>query len=125
VLRADRLLVVLGSAQAVRALRPDLRAVAQLPLSLCVTAHGDGLDADVDFVSRYFAPNHGVPEDPVTGSAHCVLTPFWANRLGKTSLRARQVSERGGEMTCELAGDRVRLLGSAVLVMRGTLYVPE
>jgi PhzF family phenazine biosynthesis protein len=124
VLQADRSIAVLDSAQAVRALRPDLRALAQLSCpAVCVTARGDGADADVDFVSRYFAPAHGVPEDPVTGSAHCVLTPYWAERLGRTRLRARQVSARGGEIDCELAGDRVLMTGSAVLIMRGTLYL--
>jgi PhzF family phenazine biosynthesis protein len=124
VLQADRLLALLGSAHAVRSLRPDLHAMAQLACpSVCVTARGDAGDADVDFVSRYFAPAHGVPEDPVTGSAHCVLAPFWAERLGKTRLRARQVSARGGELECELAGDRVLMTGGAVLVMRGTLYL--
>mgnify|MGYP003693719595 CR=1 FL=1 len=76
---------------------------------------------DVDFVSRFFAPRKGVPEDPVTGSAHCTLVPFWAGRLGRTRLTARQLSTRGGEIACELAGDRVRLAGHAVTFMEGSL----
>jgi predicted PhzF superfamily epimerase YddE/YHI9 len=78
----------------------------------------------VDFVSRFFAPSQGVPEDPVTGSAHCTLTPYWAQRLERTALRARQVSARGGEVGCTLRGDRVTLAGAAVLVIRGTLLLP-
>jgi predicted PhzF superfamily epimerase YddE/YHI9 len=74
-------------------------------------------------LSRFFAPARGVPEDPVTGSAHCRLVPYWAGRLGKTSLRARQVSARGGELACRLVGDRVQLAGDAVLVVTGTLHL--
>ncbi len=74
-------------------------------------------------MSRYFAPSYGIPEDPVTGSIHCSLAPYWAQRLGKTSLYARQVSERGGELWCELAGERVVLKGRAVLTMQGSLLV--
>jgi predicted PhzF superfamily epimerase YddE/YHI9 len=79
----------------------------------------------VDFVSRYFAPHRGVPEDPVTGSAHCVPAPYWAQRLSKRTLRARQVSARGGELRCELREDRVLLGGQCVLVKSGALQVPE
>ena len=77
----------------------------------------------VDFVSRYFAPNHGIDEDPVTGSAHCVLTPYWAARLGKHQLKARQISARGGELMCTLRGDRITLAGRAVLYLEGTITV--
>ena len=112
------------TAAQVRALAPDLAAVAKLDyFGVSVTAPGGGADADVDFVSRFFAPARGVPEDPVTGSAHCRLVPLWAERLGKTELTARQVSARGGELACQLAGDRVRLSGDAVLVMTGTLHL--
>jgi predicted PhzF superfamily epimerase YddE/YHI9 len=76
---------------------------------------------DVDFVSRFFAPRFGVDEDPVTGSAHCCLTPFWADRLGKSILSARQLSSRGGELQVELAGDRVKLRGTCVTTLRGSL----
>lgn len=122
VLKARDLIALFDTAAAVRGLRPDLAAIARLDsFAVSVTAPGTGDDADVDFVSRFFAPARGVPEDPVTGSAHCSLTPFWAKRLGKASLRARQVSARGGELWCTLAGDRVRLAGEAVLVLIGSL----
>ena len=88
---------------------------------MAVTAPGD----QVDFVSRFFAPKYGIPEDPVTGSAHCELTPYWAAKLNKTRLRARQVSRRGGEVTCELRGERVALAGSAVLFMEADIYIPD
>lgn len=84
-----------------------------------VTAKGDS----ADFVSRFFAPEVGVPEDPVTGSAHCNLIPFWAERLGKNELFARQVSARGGELFCELNGNRVKIGGNAVLYLKGEIYV--
>jgi PhzF family phenazine biosynthesis protein len=123
VVRARSLFAVLDDAAAVRAVTPDFAALAALPTSLGVTAPGAGETRPVDFVSRYFAPGFGVPEDPVTGSAHCTLAPLWAARLGKTSLRARQVSRRGGELSCELAGDRVLIGGKACLVIKGTLRV--
>ena len=84
----------------------------------------DKVDADgTDFVSRYFAPNFGVDEDPATGSAHCVLTPYWAERLGKRQLKARQISTRVGELLCTLKGDRVTLTGHAVLYLEGAITV--
>jgi predicted PhzF superfamily epimerase YddE/YHI9 len=86
-----------------------------------VTAPGD----DCDFVSRYFAPRVGVPEDPVTGSAHCALIPYWAKRLGKRELHARQVSPRGGELFCEDRGERVGIGGTAVTYVEGTLRMNE
>jgi PhzF family phenazine biosynthesis protein len=110
----------LGSAAAVRAVTPDLAAVAAFGTSVCVTATGADEAAPVDFVSRFFAPAHGVPEDPVTGSAHCTLTPYWIARLGKPRLRARQVSGRVGELSCTLDGERVRLGGACRLVITGT-----
>jgi len=76
-----------------------------------------------DIVSRFFAPAYGIPEDPVTGSAHCALTPYWTKRLGKSQLHARQLSARGGELWCEMVGERVILRGKAVLTMQGTLEV--
>jgi len=118
-------LVLLDTAAEVRALRPDFAAVAKIGIGkVIVTAPGNGADADVDFVSRFFGPGVGINEDPVTGSAHCVLTPFWAGRLEKTVMQARQVSRRGGELRCELAGDRVKMSGNAVLVKSGTLHLP-
>ena len=113
----------LESAAAVRAVRPDLAAVAAFGTSVCVTATGADEAAPVDFVSRFFAPAHGVPEDPVTGSAHCTLTPYWAERLGKQRLRARQVSRRGGELACEVAGERVNIGGACRLVITGTFRI--
>jgi predicted PhzF superfamily epimerase YddE/YHI9 len=77
----------------------------------------------VDFVSRFFAPSHGIDEDPVTGSAHCTLTPYWSRRLGKTAMQARQISKRGGELWVEMTGERVRISGQAVLYLRGTVTV--
>ncbi|MBT5676101.1 MAG: PhzF family phenazine biosynthesis protein [Rhodospirillaceae bacterium] len=82
-----------------------------------ITAPGE----EVDFVSRFFAPKHNIPEDPVTGSAHCMLTPYWAGRLGKTTLQARQVSARGGDLVCSLAGDRVKISGRATEYMIGEI----
>ena len=103
---------------AVRALSPDFKALALLP-PVIATAPG----TDVDFVSRFFAPSFGVDEDPVTGSAHCTSTPYWAERLGRDELVARQVSARGGELRCALRGDRVAVAGDAVLYLRGTIHV--
>jgi predicted PhzF superfamily epimerase YddE/YHI9 len=78
---------------------------------------------ECDFVSRFFAPGVGIPEDPVTGSAHCTLIPYWARRLGKSTLRARQVSARGGELFCEDAGERVKMGGRAVIYLSGEIEV--
>ena len=87
-----------------------------------VTAPGD--EPGVDFVSRFFAPYAGVPEDPVTGSAHCLLIPYWAAKLDKTTLHARQISWRGGDLYCELLGSRVLIGGHVVPYMNGTIDVP-
>jgi PhzF family phenazine biosynthesis protein len=115
-------LAVFDTAEEIRALTPDLDRIERLDcFAVCVTAPGTGDDDDVDFVSRFFVPAQGIPEDPVTGSAHSTLVPYWAEKLGKNTLRARQVSSRGGELWCELRGDRVRIAGHAVLVMTGTL----
>ena len=123
-LRARDLLAVFDDAEQVRALRPDLAAVAALDtFAVITTAPGGAPDDDVDFVSRFFAPAKGVPEDPVTGSAHCTLVPYWAQRLGHTRLRARQVSRRSGDIACELRGERVRLVGHAVLVKTGAVFI--
>jgi len=118
VYRARDVMVVLEDEAAVRALRPDLEILKGLPtLGVIVTAPG----FTHDFVSRCFFPGDAVPEDPVTGSAHCTLVPYWSRRLGKTHLRAFQASARGGELACELVGDRVRLGGRAVKVIEGWL----
>jgi len=117
-LRATNWLAVLDDESAVRAVKPDFATLATLhPYGVIVTAPGDGCD----FVSRFFGPSFGIPEDPVTGSAHCTLTPFWAARLGKRQLRARQVSRRGGELSCEDRGDRVRLAGRCALYLEGEI----
>lgn len=87
-----------------------------------IIATAPGADG-VDFVSRFFMPNCVLPEDPVTGSSHCTLIPYWAQRLGKTTLRARQLSARGGDLLCEHAGDRVRIAGQAALYLRGEIEV--
>ena len=116
-----RALAVYDHAGDVAALKPDFAAMRAAPgADAIVTAPGDG---DIDFVSRYFAPNHGVDEDPATGSAHCVLTPYWAGRLGKRQLRARQISARVGDLICTLRDDRVTLAGHAVLYLEGTITV--
>lgn len=104
----------------VRALKPDFRARALLDIhGVIATAPG----RDCDFVSRFFAPQAGIDEDPVTGSAHCRLVPYWARRLGKATLFARQVSARGGELWCELRGERVRMAGHAVPYLEGTIEI--
>lgn len=106
---------------AVQTLQPDFRAILALDCrGVIVTARG----TTCDFVSRFFAPKVGIDEDPVTGSAHCGLVPFWAARLGKTALLARQLSERGGELRCALRSNRVLMSGYAVLYSEGTLFLP-
>jgi predicted PhzF superfamily epimerase YddE/YHI9 len=115
---AEDIMVVLEDEKSVRALRPDFSALSKVECrGVIVTARGDRSD----FVSRFFAPRVGVPEDPVTGSAHCVLIPYWAGLLGKKSLHALQVSKRGGELFCEARGDRVLIAGKAVLYLEGAI----
>lgn len=117
-------LCVYPNEQDVRSLRPDHAALARLtPGRFIVTAPGRA--GDCDFVSRFFAPDAGIVEDPVTGSAHCVLMPYWSQRLGHTSLHARQVSARGGELWCEQRGDRTRIAGESVLYLRGEIVLPR
>ncbi|MEO6879408.1 MAG: PhzF family phenazine biosynthesis protein [Mycobacteriaceae bacterium] len=116
------LLVELADARTVRSLRPDIAALGALPhRGVIVTAAGDR--PGIDCVSRFFGPAVGVDEDPVTGSAHCVLAPFWASQLGRDELRGEQASARGGEVGMVLRGDRVQLSGHAVTVWRGELAV--
>ncbi|HVP38233.1 MAG TPA: PhzF family phenazine biosynthesis protein [Candidatus Saccharimonadales bacterium] len=118
VAKARDLLAVFATEADVRGLQPDFVALARLDaLGVIVTAPG----TDCDFVSRFFAPRAGIPEDPVTGSAHCTLVPYWSRRLGKTRLHARQVSPRGGELFCEDRGSRVRIAGRAVEYLKGTI----
>ena len=111
-------LVEVATEAEVRALRPDLRALAAHPMAI-VTAPAS--EAPFDIASRVFGPGVGIDEDPVTGSAHCLLAPWWAPRLGRDELRARQVSARGGDLHLRLAGDRVSVAGHAVTVLTGTL----
>ncbi len=121
VLRARDHLVLYGSAAEIAALTPDLAALAKVDCwAVIVTAPGEN---GIDFVSRFFAPAQGVPEDPATGSAHCTLVPYWAKRLGKTELEARQLSRRGGALSCALDGDRVSIAGKAVLYLEGRIAV--
>lgn len=117
---ADNYFVVYASEQDVKGVHPHFRLLEKLhPAGVAITAPGD----DADFVSRYFAPSYGVPEDPVTGSTHCSLAPYWTQRLGKTKLYARQLSERGGELWCEVKRERVVIKGKAVLTLRGELLI--
>lgn len=117
------MLVLLENEQAVRDVKPDFEAMAKIlpQWGMVPTAPG----SDCDFVSRYFDPRDAVPEDPVTGSAHCSLAPFWAEKLGKETLVARQLSRRGGTLHCTMQGDRVSIGGNAVLYLDGTLHIPE
>lgn len=118
VLIADNYLLVYASAADVLALHPQMAGLMDLgPRGVIATAPGE----NCDFVSRFFVPSHGIPEDPVTGSTHCTLVPFWADRLGKVDLHARQVSQRGGDLFCRAEGDRVRIAGHAVLYLEGEI----
>ncbi|CAJ1799983.1 TPA: PhzF family phenazine biosynthesis protein [Aeromonas hydrophila] len=118
-----KFLLELACEEEVRALTPDFQALRALPgRGLMVTAPSRG--PDHDFVSRYFAPWVGVDEDPVTGSNHCALVPFWAERLGKRQLRARQISARGGELRLELQENRVLMAGQAVTLWQGEWLLP-
>jgi PhzF family phenazine biosynthesis protein len=120
-LAARDYLAVYDSADDILALSPDFAALAALDrFAVIVTAPGTG---ETDFVSRFFAPARGVDEDPVTGSSHCTLIPYWAERLGKHRLRARQLSRRGGALSCALEGNRVTIAGRAVLYLEGTITI--
>lgn len=120
ILAARDYLVVYDTEDEVRNLKPDMEKLAAVDrFAVIVTAPGK----EADFVSRFFAPAQGVPEDPVTGSAHCTLTPYWSARLGKNELHALQVSRRGGELWCEDRGDRVTIAGHAVLYMQGRIHI--
>ncbi len=119
-----RLIALVRDAATVEQAKPDLMKIAVLPhRSVSLTAAGDGIHSDVDFVSRMFAPKAGITEDPVTGSLHCILTPYWAARLGKNILRARQLSARRGELFVEDTGTRTLLGGGAVFVLEGVMQV--
>lgn len=120
---ATKYMAVFDDPAHIRALKPDLGWIKSLPRGdgLIVTAPGD--EPGVDFLSRYFAPHAGIDEDPVTGSAHCTLAPYWAERLGKTVLTGHQVSRRGGLVGCRLEGGRVTLSGKAKLYLTGEIHV--
>lgn len=116
----DMMILEFADASQVGELQPDFHAVAALPYrGVICTARGDGFDCD--FVSRFFAPAIGIDEDPVTGSAHTLLTPYWAAKLDRTRFSARQISPRGGELECELVGGRVLMRGGAVTYLRGQI----
>ena len=118
VLASEDYMAVYENEEDIYALKPNFEALSKLDLrGVMVTAKGK----DVDFVSRFFAPRHGINEDPVTGSAHCALTPYWAGKLNKTKLSARQISTRSGYIECELKGNRVFLSGQAVKYMEGKI----
>ncbi len=116
------LLVELPTADAVRGLRPDIPALAEVECRGVIATAAD-VNSDHDFVSRFFAPRVGVDEDPVTGSAHCALAPFWSARFGRDDLTGIQLSARGGRVRVRVAGERVELSGSAVVVLAGELLV--
>jgi PhzF family phenazine biosynthesis protein len=117
---AEDLLVVVENEKEVKSIKPDFNALLRTDCrGVIVTAQGD----EVDFVSRFFAPRVGIPEDPVTGSAHCVLIPYWAGKLGKDRLHALQVSKRGGELFCRDRGDRVIIAGRGALYLEGTITI--
>ena len=114
-------MALLDSPKSLHALAPDFAAIARIDRDgVIVTASGNG---EYDFLSRYFAPAKGIPEDPVTGSAHCMLAPFWAKRLNKTEFRAFQASKRGGEVICRLQNDRVELEGTCVFYLEGQALI--
>jgi PhzF family phenazine biosynthesis protein len=116
----EDLLVVLESERTVRELQPDFSALERVEdRGIIVTSRG----SQSDFVSRFFAPRFGVPEDPVTGSAYCVLVPYWSSELHKKNLHAFQISKRGGELFCVHAGDRVKISGKAVLYLEGVITI--
>ena len=119
--RSRDLLLLLENQEQVRTLKPDLSLIARLPdcFAVVVTAPGEG---GCDFVSRFFAPNAGVPEDPVTGSSHSTLIPFWSRRLNKETMTARQLSQRGGTLYCRSEGERVRIAGKAALYLQGEIH---
>ncbi len=120
VLRSEDYVGVFSAEDDIRDLRPDFEMLKELDLrGVAVTAKGKS----VDFVTRFFAPKYGINEDPVTGSVHCSLTPYWAGKLGKRDLRAHQVSKRGGELFCRDCGDRVAISGQAVAFMEGSITI--
>lgn len=120
ILKARDYVVVYNTEAEIAAINPDFNRLAEVDaFAITVTAKGN----NSDFVSRFFAPASGINEDPVTGSAHCNLIPYWANKLGKTELHAFQISERKGELWCTLNGDRVTMAGKAITYLKGEIYI--
>ncbi len=118
--QARDIMAVFDHESQVRAIIPNMNLLAQMEsFALIVTAPGK----DCDFVSRFFAPGSGIPEDPATGSSHCTLVPYWAEKLGTSKLHARQLSQRGGELWCEMQGQRVKISGRAVLFATGEIHL--
>ncbi len=115
------LLAVFENEHEIKEMEPDFERLKQMRDTFAVIVTAPGVNCD--FVSRFFAPNAGIPEDPVTGSAHCTLIPYWAERLGKNKLHAFQLSNRGGELFCEHLGDRVRISGHTVLYSKGEIHL--
>jgi PhzF family phenazine biosynthesis protein len=122
-LAGDDYLVVFEHQQQVEDIQPDQLALARADLRGVIVTAPAVQSAQVDFVSRFFSPKYGIPEDPVTGSAHTQLTPYWAQRLGRKQLKARQISKRGGDLYCEWGGDRVWIAGAAVKYLKGEIEV--
>ncbi len=119
-LRSEDLIVVFESEAEVTHAKPDMSQLERLDLrGVAITARS----SQYDFVARFFAPKYGIPEDPVTGSAYTQLAPYWAEKLNKNNLKAKQVSPRGGEVSCEVMGDRVQIAGRAVLYMQGKIFI--
>ena len=120
--QSSKTFVIIESPEQVKTYVPDIAKIKCLKetLGIVITAQGDD---KTDFVSRLFAPQIGIDEDPVTGAIHCFLTPYWAKKLGKTTLNAKQLSTRGGDLLCTLKGDRVEISGNAVLYLKGTINV--
>jgi len=125
-LRGPCLMAVFGSTRDITGLKPDMPVLAELcrkegSVGIIATAPGEG---DCDFVSRFFAPAHGIPEDPVTGSAHCMMAPYWEKRLGKSTLVARQLSQRGGALKMRVQGERIWMEGECRFYMKGEIALP-
>ena len=119
ILQAQDYLAIYENEQQIQSLKPKMEKLAKFPRGVIASAPGN----DCDFVSRCFFPALGIPEDPVTGSAHCVLTPYWSRRLSKRKLHAKQISNRGGELFCTDAGDRTIIAGQAVKYLEGTITI--
>ena len=118
--QGNMIMLLFEKEEDIAGLAPDMPALSKIDFDeVIVTAKGDS----ADFVSRMFAPRIGIPEDPVTGAIHCSLIPYWSEKLGKTELYAKQISARGGELFCELTGDRVKIGGNAALYLKGEIYV--